>query len=166
MSFAPKRDQNLSAEVFLMKKLFVLSLFLLTTFGLAEAQVSGGMGRSGGQVPSPNSQVPGTAQQPGMPGSSDPTGQQSTAPAQGQASSAPITEGCLGGSAPNFTITDKAGTTYKLNVPQGTDTSSLTPHVGESVQVQGDVSSGKTSSINVQRIGRGTGTCSGSTQKQ
>jgi hypothetical protein len=65
----------------------------------------------------------------------------------------------LGGTDPNYTITDKAGTTYKLNIPSTADTSKLSSHVGESVQVMGDV---KSSSINVQGIGKGTGKCPGS----
>ena len=77
----------------------------------------------------------------------------------GQAATEPITEGCLGGSNPNFTITDKAGTTYKLNIPPNADASSLTPHVGESVQVRGDVKNTGTPSIDVNAIGRGAGTC-------
>ena len=74
----------------------------------------------------------------------------------------PITEGCLGGSAANYTITDKAGKSYKLNLPANADASPLASHIGESVMVQGNVSSAGSPSIDVQRIGRGTGTCSGS----
>jgi hypothetical protein len=76
---------------------------------------------------------------------------------------APVTEGCLGGSNPNFTITDKAGTTYKLNIPPSADTSKLGAHVGEPVAVAGNVNTGKAGdpSIDVQGIGRGTGTCPG-----
>ena len=67
----------------------------------------------------------------------------------------------LGGSDPNFTITDKAGTTYKLNIPPSADTSKLGQHVGESVAVAGNVNAGKAgnASIDVQGIGRGTGKC-------
>jgi hypothetical protein len=98
------------------------------------------------------------AQQPG------PTPQQNSGQAgsQVQAPKVPVTEGCLGGSNPKFTITDKAGTTYKLNIPPGADASKLTPHVGESVQVAGNVKDtgmAGNASINVQRIGRGTGQC-------
>lgn len=142
-----------------MKKILIMSLFMLATLAWAAAQDAGSMGQSGTQAAPPGAQTPGMGQaQPGMPHSSDPGTQPGPA---GQASSAPVTEGCLGGSAPNFTITDKAGTSYKLNVPAGADVSALTPHVGESVAVQGEVNGGKTSSIDVQRIGRGTGTCSG-----
>src|SRR5262252_3397899 len=65
--------------------------------------------------------------------------------------------GCLGGSGPNFTLTDKAGTTYKLNIPPTADTSKLGQHVGEPVAVAGNVN-GKAgnASIDVQSIGRGT----------
>src|SRR5574342_624839 len=46
-------------------------------------------------------------------------------------------EGCLGGTDPNFTVTDKGGTVYRLQIPQAADTSVLSRHVGESVQVEG-----------------------------
>lgn len=80
---------------------------------------------------------------------------------------APVTEGCLGGSDANFTLTDKAGTTYKLNIPPTADTSKLGQHVGESVAVAGNVN-GKAdnASIDVQGIGRGTGTCPGAKSSQ
>ena len=147
-----------------MKKMLFITLFMLATLAWAAAQQAGSpMGQSGGQATPPGSQMPGATQsQPPVPGSAG----QDPAPGAMQPgadqTAAPITEGCLGGSAPNFTITDKAGTTYKLNVPPGANTSVLTPHVGESVQVQGNVNGGKTSSIDVQRIGKGNGTCSGS----
>ena len=134
-----------------MKKTLLVMLFMGATFAWAAAQDSGSMGQSSGQAT-----TPGAGQsQPGMPHSSDPGVQPGPA---GQASSSPVTEGCLGGSAPNFTITDKAGTTYKLNIPPTANVSVLSAHVGESVQVQGDVSK---SAIDVQRIGAGSGTCPG-----
>ncbi len=115
-----------------MKKISVVTLFVLATLLWAVAQ------------------KPGSSRQA--------TSVSSQAPNAGQAPHSPITEGCLGGSNPNFTITDKAGTTYKLNLPPNADASALTPHVGESVQVMGDVNrSGNT--IDASRIGKGTGTC-------
>ena len=78
---------------------------------------------------------------------------------------APVTEGCLGGSEPNYTITDKAGTTYRLNIPPNADTSKLAQHVGEPVQVAGnvkDAGNAGNASIDVQRIGAGMGKCPGS----
>ena len=116
-----------------MKRMLVTIVFMLATLTWAAAQQPGNPPDRGAQ-----------------PGS------------QGPAASAPVTEGCLGGSDPNFTIIDKAGTTYKLNIPPTADTSKLGQHVGEAVAVAGNVSADKAgdSSIDVQGIGRGTGTCS------
>ncbi|HEX3321463.1 MAG TPA: hypothetical protein VHR84_12225 [Terriglobales bacterium] len=147
-----------------MKNLLLMSLFMLATLAWAAAQQPGSApDPNSGQSASPSSQMPGQSQ-PSSPGAADQSGAQGQAGSQGQASSSPITEGCLGGSEPNYTITDKAGTAYKLNMPANANTSSLKSHIGESVQVQGDLKdTGKPSaSIDVQRIGRGSGTCSGS----
>ena len=123
-----------------MKLMLIITLFMLATLAWAAAQQPGGTkGQSSGQAGS-----------------------------QGQAPNVPVTEGCLGGSNPNFTITDKTGTTYKLNIPPSADTSKLAQHVGESVQVAGNVKdTGKAgnSSIDVQGIGRGTGQCPASGSK-
>jgi len=98
------------------------------------------------------------------------------------AASGSVIEGCLGGSNPNYTVTDKSGTSYQLVIPQGTDASVLSKHLGESVQVQGstDDASGPSSSasasgsstsssassggksIRVSRIGKGSSSCPGS----
>lgn len=141
-----------------MKNILIMTLFMLAMLAWAAAQQPGSAsGRSSGQTASPSPQAPdATKTQPSKPGSADQAG------SQGQESQAPITEGCLGGSTPNYTLTDNNGTVYKLNMPPNTDTSKLAPHVGESVQVQGDVKdAGKTgsASIDVQAIGRGTGNC-------
>ena len=146
-----------------MKKILAITLFTLATLAWAAAQQPGSTSPSSGQTTSPSSQTPGAGQsQPSTPGSAD------EAAPQAPASSASITEGCLGGNDPNYTITDKTGTAYKLNLPANAKTSSLASHVGESVQVKGNVNdSGKTgnSSIDVQAIGRGTGNCPGSGSK-
>jgi hypothetical protein len=130
--------------------------------GSAQSQ---GSSQNQGSAQSPQSQSPAQGQDPAGRGSA-----QSGAGSQGPPANAPITEGCLGGSNPNFTITDKAGTTYKLNIPAGADTSVLTPHVGESVQVMGQITNGggasKASSIDVSKIGRGTMNCQASNSKQ
>jgi cytoskeletal protein RodZ len=146
-----------------MKNIFVITLFMLAMLAWAAAQEAGAPERNSGQTASPRSKAPEATQtQPSKPGSADP------AKSQGQESQAPVTEGCLGGSAPNYTITDNTGTVYKLNMPSNADTSKLAPHMGESVQVQGDVKDadkpGK-ASIDVQAIGRGTGNCPASGPK-
>jgi hypothetical protein len=147
-----------------MKNMLVTTLFMLATLAWAVAQQPGSaLERSSGQATAPSSQVPGANQsQPSTPGGSDQAG------SQDQPSNAPVTEGCLGGSDPNFTLTDRANITYKLNIPPNADTSKLRPHVGESVVVAGDVKDpGKTGSpsIDVQGIGRGTGKCPASDSK-
>ena len=155
-----------------MRQVPVLAVFMLATVVWTMAQQPGA---SGGQATSPSSQTPSASQsqpsqsQPSAPGSAGQAPAQSGAATQGSVANAPITEGCLGGSNPNFTITDKAGTTYKLNIPPGADASVLTPHVGESVQVMGQVTNGggagKASSIDATRIGRGTGNCQAGSSK-
>jgi hypothetical protein len=118
-----------------MKNIWVMILFMLAALAWAAAQEPGSAPEpSSGQATSPSSQAPGAGQsQPSTPGSGDQAGPQD------QASNATVTEGCLGGSDPNYTITDKTGTAYKLNLPANANTSSLAPHVGESVRVKGDV---------------------------
>ncbi len=144
-----------------MKNLLVITLFMLATLAWAAAQQPGNApARSSGQATSPSSQAPSASPtQPSTPGGTGQAGSQGTAP------TGSITEGCLGGSDPNYTLTDKAGTTYKLNMPPNADASKLASHVGESVQVMGDVNSGKDASINVQGVGRGAGKCPGSGSK-
>jgi hypothetical protein len=155
-----------------MKKMMLLVAVLMLATLVWAAQQPGSTGRSGGQATPPSSQIPDASQpRPSTPGSADQDSAQTGAQAGSQvpAANAPITEGCLGGSNPNYTITDKTGTTYKLNLPPGADASSLTPHVGESVQVLGDLkNAGTAPSIDVSKIGRGNGKCpaSGSTGAQ
>lgn len=63
-------------------------------------------------------------------------GSQSASTQAGTESGKTSVEGCLQGSNDNFTLTDSAGTTYKL---QG-DTSKLSKHVGHEVQITGTTS--------------------------
>ena len=48
-------------------------------------------------------------------------------------------EGCLGGFAGKFTLTDKAGTTYQLQLPQRADPSNLKQYIGANVRVKGTI---------------------------
>ena len=147
-----------------MRKTLAVSLFVLATLTWSLAQNPAATPSAGQQPPSASPQAPdasqqtppsgGAAQNPSQPGAQPPT--------QSQMPNAPITEGCLGGSETNYTLTDNAGTTYKLNFPATANVSVLSAHVGESVKVMGDVTdAGKAgqSSINVAKIGRGAGTC-------
>lgn len=135
-----------------MRKTLATTLFMLATLAWATAQQPGSMpGQSSGRATSPNPQTPGAgaAQAP------------DAGPSQGLAPGSSVVEGCLGGSNPNYTITDASGTTYKLHIPPTADTSKLAAHVGESVNVAGNVNGAGSanSSIDVQGIGKGTGTC-------
>ena len=139
-----------------MKNALAITLLLLSMLAWAMAQQPGTPPQqNSGQAASPSSQTGEDQSQPSTRGSADQSG------AQDQNTSTHVTEGCLGGSDPNYTLTDKSGVTYKLNMPPNADASKLASHVGESIQVQGETNdSGKAGngSINVQRIGRGTGT--------
>ena len=146
-----------------MKNILLITLFGLAMLTWAVAQEPGNAPeQNSGPVASASLQAPGAQTQPSKPGGADQAGP------QGQQSQAPVTEGCLGGNPPNYTITDTNGTVFKLNMPPNADTSKLPPHVGESVQVQGDIRDadkpGK-ASIDVQGIGRGTGNCPASSPK-
>ncbi len=147
-----------------MKKQVFLGAFMLSALVWAGAQQPNSTpAQSDAQATSSSSQVPSSGQtQPATPGGAQQNapqpGAQSVAP--GQAVNAPVTEGCLGGSNPNYTITDSSGKTYKLTLPPNADGSRLAPHIGESVQVMGAVNqAGGSNSIDVSKIGRGAGTC-------
>jgi hypothetical protein len=82
-----------------------------------------------------------------------------------------MVQGCLGSSGNNYTVTDKSGTSYQLQLPQGADGNALKPHVGEEVRVEGSTSNGGASasgggsaagqpSITVKNIYRVSTTCS------
>jgi hypothetical protein len=166
-----------------MKKTFAITMFMLAalTWTMAQ-QPATDPGQSSAQTTSQSSQMPnstgdqatpsasqtpstssGQATSPSSPSSQTPGAQMpgsATSPTAG--ASPTITAGCLGGSNPNYTITDASGNTYKLNIPPNADTSKLAAHVGESVNVAGNVngtSSTGSSSIDVSGIGKGTGTC-------
>jgi hypothetical protein len=149
-----------------MKKSIFLGALMLSALAWAGAQQPNSMpAQSDAQAPTPNSQVPSSGEpQPATPGGAEQNapqaGPQSGAP--GQAANAPVTEGCLGGSNPNYTITDSGGKTYKLVLPPNADGSRLAPHIGESVQVMGDLKQGGgANSIDVSKVGKGAGKCSG-----
>jgi hypothetical protein len=49
-------------------------------------------------------------------------------------------EGCLGGGAGMFTVTDMAGNSYQLQLPPSADTAKLNQHIGHEVRVTGMMS--------------------------
>jgi hypothetical protein len=106
-----------------------------------------------------------------------PNSQSAPSTSQGTSQSADqnSVQGCLGGSGSNFTVTDKTGTSYQLQLPQGANPAALKPHVGEEVRVEGSMAGGSSSSpsaggssagrptINVKNIYRVSPTCSSKT---
>jgi len=91
-----------------------------------------------------NQQYPSSGQKPDT--------SQSSAPPQASADQQSI-EGCIGGAAGAFTLTDAMGKTYQL----AGDTSKLADHVGHSVQVTGSAESGAASAgapatFNVKKV--------------
>jgi len=127
-----------------MRKTLLLATILLAFAAWAVAQ----------QDPTaPSAQAPSAAQTP----SAQSPDNQTALPATGD-----TIEGCLGGSAGNFTVTDKSGTTYQLQLPQGTDTDNLNKHVGEEVRVTGATSNaaaGNQASIHVTKMNKIADTC-------
>jgi hypothetical protein len=114
-----------------MRKIYLTTAILLLSSALVLAQrgtppaVPDGSQSANLQNPSGTSPA---IQQPGMPDKSE-TGTQ--APSSGQA--AQTVEGCLGGAAGGFTLTDASGKTYQL----AGDTSKLSEHVGHMVRITG-----------------------------
>ena len=99
-----------------MRKIFLTTaaLFLLSAWVMAQ---------SSAPPSAPDPQYPSTQQQPSAPDAS-----QTAADHAGHS-----VEGCVGGSAGAYTLTDASGKTYQL----AGDTSKLGEHVGHSVQIWG-----------------------------
>src|SRR5712672_2776143 len=94
-------------------------------------------GASSQQPTSPSSTSP--SQQPATPDTSSTTTQTTTTQStQTSTDSANSIEGCLSGSAGNWTLTDQSGKTWQL----AGDTSKLSEHVGHQVRIVGDNSAG------------------------
>jgi hypothetical protein len=115
-----------------MKKISLITVVLLLSAAWVVAQTS---------PASPSTQSPSTTQSPSA---TSPTAQQpeTSAGNTGNEKSGNAVEGCLAGSAGNFTLTDASGTTYQLSG----DTSKLSEHVGHQVRIWGESSNTATSS--------------------
>ena len=115
-----------------MRKLYLItSILLLSSVWLAAQTYPS----SGGAAQQPSTTSPSTA-----PSQTSPT--QSTAPDTSATSTdKDSVEGCLSGSAGNFTLTDSAGKSWQL----AGDTSKLTEHVGHMVRLSGSQSGGSSS---------------------
>jgi hypothetical protein len=123
-----------------MRKFSLLTAVLLLSCTWAVAQTSPSTDSS--QNPSsaqPSAQSPSsTSPSSTSPSATMPSAQQPDTSAAGAGSEkGNAIEGCLSGSAGNFTLTDASGSTYQL----AGDTSKLADHVGHQVRVWGDSSS-------------------------
>lgn len=127
-----------------MRKTSLITAILLLSAVWAVAQTS--------PSSSPQSSTPDASsqQQPTSPSSTSPS-QQPAAPdasstttqtTQTSSDSANSIEGCLNGSAGNWTLTDQSGKTYQLSG----DTSKLSDHVGHQVRIMGTDNSRSASS--------------------
>lgn len=130
-----------------MRKTSLITAILLLSAVWAVAQTSPGS--------SPQSTTPGAgsqqqptspsspSQQPAAPDASSTTTQTTTTQTtQTSSDSGNSIEGCLNGSAGNWTLTDQSGKTYQLSG----DTSKLSDHVGHQVRIMGTDNSSSASS--------------------
>jgi cell wall integrity and stress response component len=131
-----------------MRKTSLITAILLLSAVWAVAQTSPGSspqsttpGASSQQPTSPSSTSP--SQQPATPDASSTTTQTTTTQTtQTSSDSGNSIEGCLNGSAGNWTLTDQSGKTYQL----AGDTSKLSDHVGHQVRIMGTDNSASASS--------------------
>ena len=118
-----------------MRKTFLITAILLLSAAWAVAQTS---------PSTPQSTTPGASSQPSTsPSSTSPSQQPDTSSTTTQTTTTQTTqtssnsstsiEGCLSGSAGNWTLTDQSGKTWQL----AGDTSKLSDHVGHQVQLMG-----------------------------
>jgi hypothetical protein len=126
-----------------MRKIFLITAILLLSAAWAVAQTSPSTPQSttpdtsSQQSTSPSSTSP--SQQPDT--SSTTTQTTTTQTTQTSSNSSTSIEGCLSGSADNWTLTDQSGKTWQL----AGDTSKLSDHVGHQVRLMGSDNSSSAS---------------------
>ena len=129
-----------------MRKTFLITAILLLSAAWAVAQTSPSTPQSttpstsSPQSTSPSSTSP--SQQPAAPDNSSTTTQTTTTQTtQTSSNSSTSIEGCLSGSAGNWTLTDQSGKTWQL----AGDTSKLSDHVGHQIRLMGSDNSSSAS---------------------
>jgi uncharacterized protein DUF5818 len=122
-----------------MRKLYLITAMLLLSAVWVVAQTTPGAG-------SPQSTSPSATSPSQQPATQDTT--QSS-----QTSTDSSIEGCLGGSAGNWTLTDQTGKTWQL----AGDTSKLGDHAGHQVRITGSEAAGSASSSPSSGAGAGAG---------
>jgi hypothetical protein len=116
-----------------MRKLSLVAAMLL----LSSAWVLAQSGTSPSSDQNPSSTSPSQTSPSSTSPSAQQPAQQPDTSAQSSASANTV-EGCVGGSAGNYTLTDASGKTYQLSG----DTSKLADHVGHQVRITGDEGAG------------------------
>ena len=117
-----------------MKKTFLITAVLLLSAAWAVAQTSPSMPQSTTPQQSTSPSTTSPSQQPATPDTSSTTTQTTTTQTtQTSNNSSTSIEGCLSGSAGNWTLTDQSGKTWQL----AGDTSKLSDHVGHQVRLMG-----------------------------
>jgi Protein of unknown function (DUF5818) len=143
-----------------MKKFSLVTAILLLSSAWMLAQSS--------TSPTDSSQYPSSspsAQQPAQQPAQSPDMSQSTQAGKAAEAGGTTVEGCIGGSAGNYTLTDSSGKAYQL----AGDTSKLGDHVGHDVKVTGTVASaaagaaaaagGATPTLTVKKVKMVSSTC-------
>src|ERR1044071_1948169 len=132
-----------------MRKTFLITAILLLSAAWAVAQTSPSTPQSttpetsSQQSTAPSSTSP--SQQPATPDTSSTTTQTTTTQStQTSSNSSTSIEGCLSGSAGNFTLPDQSGKTWQL----AGDTSKLSDHVGHQIRLMGTDNSSSASGSN------------------
>ncbi len=141
-----------------MRKTFLITAILLLSAAWAVAQTTPSTPQqttpdtSSQQSTSPSSTAP--SQQPATPDTSSTTTQTTTTQTtQTSTDNGTSIEGCLGGSAGNWTLTDQSGKTWQL----AGDTAKLSDHVGHQVRITGSEAGGAASSSSSPSSGAGAG---------
>src|SRR5438270_13619355 len=138
-----------------MRKTYLITAILLLSAVWAVAQTSPGSSPStsgsSSQSTSPSSTSP---SQSSSPDASSTTNQTTTTQTtQTSSDSSNSIEGCLSGSAGNWTLTDQSGKTWQL----AGDTSKLSDHVGHQVRITGSGDNSGSASGNSGSMGSGSG---------
>jgi uncharacterized protein DUF5818 len=141
-----------------MRKTFLITAILLLSAAWAVAQTTPSTPQpatpdtSSSQSTSPSSTTP--SQQPATPDTSSTTTQTTTTQTtQTSTDNGTSIEGCLGGSAGSWTLTDQSGKTWQL----AGDTSKLSDHVGHQVRITGSEAGGAASASSGPSSGAGAG---------
>ena len=145
-----------------MRKIYLITEILLLSSVWVVAQTS----PSAQQPANPSTSAPSQtspSQQPTVPDSSSTTTQTTTTQTtQTSTDSSTAIEGCLSGSAGNFTLTDQSGKAWQL----AGDTSKLSDHVGHQVRIMGNDASSSAAGASPSSgapASSGAGAASGST---